>query len=115
MYAIFQKIPQNVSSYNRSTHGWVFNDTCEDLQDFKNKMLNWEDANTFEQEDGLILDQNGSEVYDPDYPTYFEFGDYDYICEKVDDLSESLDEDKIKAIENANPWNLEAIKKEMNS
>jgi hypothetical protein len=86
--AIFEHRPENVSNHNRSTKGWIFHKLVESERDFYNVIKNWEDQDFFDQEDGTVTDQNGSEVFDPERPDHFDFLDYTYQLVKLDELDE---------------------------
>ena len=108
MKAVFTTKGENIRSYIRSTNGWEFSDTVETQEEFYDKVANWEDVDFFPQEDGTVNNGNGNEVFDPKYPAQFDFGDYDYRLIEVSELTD----DQIKAVQNANPWNLDAILEE---
>lgn len=46
------------------------------------KVNELEDSNFFPQEDGKVLDSSGNEVFDPKFPTNFDFHDYHYDVEE---------------------------------
>ena len=85
---IFQYTPENVRSHNRATSGWEYHGHVKTHQEFYNKVAGWEDQDFFPQDDGRVMDQSGNEVYDPEYPNQFDFGDWDYRLIKAEDLEE---------------------------
>ena len=87
MYLLFKHTQENVSSYNRSTNGWEFITDVETLQDFRNKVGDYEDQDYFLQDDGSVTDCDGNEVIDNDpNSTSFDFGDYTYHAIKSDEI-----------------------------
>tara|TARA_R110002096_G_scaffold433996_1_gene654420 strand:- start:631 stop:1005 length:375 start_codon:yes stop_codon:yes gene_type:complete len=112
MYLLFKHTPENVSNHNRSTNGWEFITDVETLQDFRNKVGDYEDQDYFLQDDGSVTDCDGNEVIDNDpNSTSFDFGDYTYHAIKSDEIDCKYDVDvaKVKAIEEANPHNKSEI------
>lgn len=57
--------------------------------------------------DALILTASGNECFNPSFPDCFEFGDYSYHIEDVNNLNEN----QILAITRENPWNIDDIMK----
>ncbi len=108
-YLIFKATNENVSNYNRSTKGFEFIGTINNIKEFKNKILELESNDYYEQKDGSVLDANGNEVYDVNYPERFDDCDYNYYCEKASELNDDYDAHKIRAIKLANPYNLKEI------
>lgn len=117
MKAIFKLIPENVSYHNRSTGGYEFISTVNTNEEFFDEIARLESEDFFEQEDGSVHDQSGNEVFDPKHPTSFDFGDYSYTVEEVSEISPleyACDMHKLKAVEQANPFDLEDIIDSMN-
>lgn len=110
MKILFKITRQNVSYYNRSTKGYEFIKTIESDKDGYDTVARYEDIDFFPQEDGKVFDQNGNEVYDPDYPKDFDFGDYNYYIADYDSLDQYNDAHVIRAIESSNPWNIDEIR-----
>lgn len=108
MKAIFQVKPEHVRGYIRSTKGWEFCDTVENETEFYNNVADWNDSSFFPNEDGTVQNQNGNEVFDPKYPSEFDFGDYYYRLIEVSEL----DENQVQAVKNDNPWNMDDILEE---
>lgn len=50
----------------------------ESLEQFKQVVLNLENSQSFLQDDGRVLDSNGNEIFDPNYPDEFDYIDYAY-------------------------------------
>ena len=50
-------------------------------QEAFDKVAQLEDQNWFPQSDGKIFDVDSNEVYDPKYPTQFDFVDFHYTVE----------------------------------
>lgn len=117
MYLIFTKHHENTSNYNSFTHGYSFEGTCEDLKEFKIKVLGWQHLNLSELENGIVLDVNGSEAYDPDSPEYFEFTDFDIVCVNAASLDPSKYDDdlrKVRALEKSEDYEAEEVLKKFN-
>ncbi len=116
MKAIFKKTSDNVSTYNRSTNGYEFIGTVETLEDFYDKILELEQNDYYPQKDGTVLNANGNEIFDPNYPERFNDVDYNYFAEDVEKISPNeydVDAAKLRAIENENPYNLDEIKQQI--
>lgn len=90
---------QCVSTYNKSTDGKEFISIVDSLEDGYNIVANREDGDFYPQEDGFVLSGSGSEVFDPNYPDTFDFGDYSYYITDVDTLDSYDDAALIRAIE----------------
>jgi len=99
MKAIFKSTSKNVISYRRiGNKGWEFIEETIDEETFFNSVQNLEDSDFFPQEDGRVLSASGNEVFDPKYPDSFDFGDYSYYLENVDEWDEWNDSHKINAM-----------------
>jgi len=108
MKLIFKRTGENVSSYNRSTRGYEFIDTCENEEEFYNIIMKIEENDYFPQEDGKVLNANGNEVFDPRFTNSFDDCDYNYYLESSEH-DEYNDAHKIRAIKKEKPYNIEAI------
>lgn len=93
MYIFKHIAQQHITGYNQETHGWELIIEANSIEDFKSYLEKREALNWFDQEDGVVTDQNGDLVYDPKYPTIAEFGDYDYHFEQGD-----LNDYQVKAV-----------------
>ena len=80
MHYIFKK-----TSHNRKVE---FVAECKDIPNFVDMVTSWHENTLFEHMDGTVTDIEDREVYDPQYPTNFEFGDFDYTLVADEDLSE---------------------------
>ncbi len=109
MKLVFKSTGENVSNYKRSTKGYEFLFSVESLSEFKNRILELESNDYYEQEDGSVLNTNGDEVYDVNYPGRFDDCDYNYYCEDISQLDEYYDAHKIRAIRDAQPYNIEEL------
>jgi hypothetical protein len=88
MKAVFKKVNECVSYYNRSTKGFEFVGKVNNDKEMYNLVASLEDNDFFPQENGIVLDASGSEVFDPSYPDDFDFGDYSYVTYDMDSLDE---------------------------
>jgi hypothetical protein len=80
MKTIICKYNQNTMNYAKHPFGEQNLGEVKDLAEFHSKVKSWEYSRIIENEDGTIEDStNGMEVYNPSYPTEFDFGDYSYI------------------------------------
>lgn len=117
MKLIFKQTGENVRIHNISTNGYEFIGTVESEDDFFKKIMELEADNYFLQEDGRVLSSTGNEVYDPKYPDSFDDCNYRYYLENACQLSPDLykiDEIRLMAIKEANPYNLEEIIEKIN-
>ena len=110
MKILVKIVPDNVSYFNRSTKGYEFIKTVESNEEGYNMVSSIEDADFFPQENGFVLSGSGNEVFDPEHPNTFDFGDYTYYIEDINRLDSFDDAHIIRAIEAKNPLNLKEIK-----
>jgi len=75
---IFKRKRETMTTYRRSTKGYEFISETTDVASFVDAICKIEDTDTFPQDNGIIRDQAGAEVYDPESPEYFDFVDYTY-------------------------------------
>ena len=105
MKLLFKQTNESVSTYNRSTKGLEFIKSIDSLEDMHDVVQAKEDGNFYPQKNGFILDSSGNEVFDPNYPESFDFGDYSYLVQNSELLDHHDDAHYIRAIETENPWN----------
>lgn len=90
---------ENVRAYQSiGNKGVQVLDTVNSLEDLYNKVANLEDSSFYPQEDGVVLNCSGNEVFDPAYPNHFDFCDYSYSMIDSDDLEPFTDDHFINAI-----------------
>jgi hypothetical protein len=70
-------------------NGLIYLGQVEAESDFKNivSMLEEQNCNYFEQSDGSVWNCNCDEIYTPDCPGLFDFGDYQYLAVEFDQLT----------------------------
>lgn len=100
-YAIFKRTHRGRPYYNESTNGYECIGWTDNQQAFYNKVKELEDIDFFEQEDGSVLDQQQNEVYNPNFPNFFDFGGTEYYLEEVKLLNKEFiaDRNMLLAIE----------------
>lgn len=116
MKALFLYFPENVRQGKPNhVNGWRFVATLENNADAFEYLMQLEDIFPADEKpmQNRIYDGNGREVYDPNYPDRWLFGDYTYFIETIRELDEFIHAHKIKAILNADPWNIDRIKAEL--
>lgn len=111
MYLIIKNVEEYCSGYNRQTGGKEFIDTCQNLDEFMEIISKKHESDFFDQPNGTVTNQQGEEIYDPENPGLFFFGDFSYTCLKVSDIDIETDNGKriIKAVEKYSPHNLTEI------
>lgn len=101
MKVLAKQTGEAVRSYKRSTKGFEAVEEVKDPEDAYNLVSQLEDNDFYPQDDGSVWDANGNEVFDPNYPDTFDFGDYYYTVIDTDRLDEYHDAHKIQALEEA--------------
>lgn len=79
---------QCTSKYRRFPEGKEVVCATEDLYE---SVASLEDIDFFPQESGVVYDASGNEVFDPNYPDSFDYGDYSYYLIESNDLNEDDD------------------------
>ena len=101
MKLLVKRTPDNVITYNQSAKGLEVIQTVGSNEEAYDVVARLEDSDFFPQDDGVVLNYGGNEVYDPKYPNMWEMGDYTYYVEDVSDLDEYDDSEMIQALEEA--------------
>jgi hypothetical protein len=86
-HVLFCYHPQNVFRHRNYPNGWEFITTLNEPSEAFTEVMKREDPEFFPQDDGSVKDSNGTIVYDLNYPDRYEFGDYTYYIEDVDNLT----------------------------
>lgn len=103
MKYLIKRTNENVRGYQKiGNKGHEAICTVADLQDFHNKVEELESNDFFPQEDGIVLNSAGNEVFDTNYPNDFDFGDYIYYMIDAEDLDHYGDAHIINAIKQFN-------------
>lgn len=107
MKALFQKFPQNVSQYRNYPNGWKFIETIDSDDQAFNIVAEREDQDFFPQDNGTVLCCSGGEVFNPNDPTRYYFGDFDYHVVDLTEISEG--DHQHQSIIQERPWNMDEI------
>ena len=83
---IFQHTLPHCSGYNPETKGIEYLRKCKGIQEFKDWVELVHEFDFWTQKDGTIHDSQGREIYDPELPKTFSFGDFDYFLVSKGDL-----------------------------
>lgn len=86
MNLLFKQFSRTSSDYQRHDNGLVLLEELKDGQTLIDR-LDYYESEVYENEDGIVVDHNGCEVYDKDYPNVAEFDDYKYYVVDFDNLS----------------------------
>ena len=113
MKFITKQTGENVSLYNRSTHGLEIIDVVKSHEEFYQKVQSLEDSDFFPQDNGVVLRASQNEAYDPQYPNEFDFGDYRYYLKEVDYLLEDEDAVFIRALKSSGIINSNELLEEL--
>lgn len=109
MKALFKKFPQSSFQYRNYPNGWKFIDTIDSDEQAFNIVAEREDQDFFPQDDGTVLCCSGGEVFNPNDPTRYYFGDFDYHVVDLAEINTVDDVDMILAIDIERPWNHKEI------
>lgn len=77
MNLLFKQFSRTSSEYLRHDNGLVLLEELKDGQTLIDR-LDYYESEVYENEDGIVVDHNGCEVYDKDYPNVADFRDYKY-------------------------------------
>jgi hypothetical protein len=92
MKFLIKQTKENVRAYQTiGNKGVQVLDTVDSLEDLYNKVQTLEDDDFYPQEDGIVLNAAGNEVFDPNYPNDFDFVDYKYYMVDQEDLDDYKD------------------------
>jgi len=86
MKLLFKQFSETSSEYQRHDNGLVLLEELKDGQTLIDR-LDYYESEIYENEDGIVVDHNGCEVYDKDYPRVADFDNYKYYVSDSDDLS----------------------------
>jgi hypothetical protein len=87
MKYVFCQFMPNVLRYRMFENGLIYLGQIEAEADFKNIVQSFENDNYFEQFDGSVWNCNCDEIYTPDCPGLFDFGDYQYLAVSFEQLT----------------------------
>ena len=91
MRLLFKQFSQTSRWYQMHDNGLVLLEELKDGQQLIDR-LNYYESEVYENEDGIVVDHNGCEVYDKDYPNVADFDDYKYYVVDENNLSTSEDQ-----------------------
>jgi len=86
MRLLFKQFSQTSRWYQMHDNGLVLLEELKDGQQLIDR-LDYYESEVYENEDGIVVDHNGCEVYDKDYPNVAEFDNYKYYVVDFDNLS----------------------------
>jgi len=86
MKLLFRRWSMTSREYQRHDNGLQLLESMQDGQTLIDR-LHYYESEVYENEDGIVVDHYGCEVYDKGYPNVAKFDDYKYYVVHEDDLS----------------------------